>query len=82
MVFRFWYSRCVWQVKSKVKRMRLTMYGLTFTTSMHALGHLQYYCTISINLSPHDFFYLSDKSPKTAKTEKILLPLSAVTCDQ
>ena len=40
------------------------------------------YCTISIDSSPRDFFYLSEKSPKTAKIEKILLPLSAkIGCD-
>jgi hypothetical protein len=40
------------------------------------------YCTISIDSSPRDFFYLSDKSPKTAKIENKLLPLSAkIGCD-
>ena len=41
-----------------------------------------YCCTISINSSPRDIFYLSDKSPKPAKIEKKLLPLSAkIGCD-
>jgi hypothetical protein len=40
------------------------------------------YCTISNDSSPRDFFHFSDKSPKTAKIETKLLPVSAkIGCD-
>ena len=46
------------------------------------IGDFWEYCTISNDSSPRDFFHFSDKSPKTAKIETKLLPVSAkIGCD-